>query len=271
MVNLVSHPLVTPVSSFSTQVFPHNRPATGQTRAPPFLFFFFKLTQNFQRIPVEWYRDHRAPPNEVCRRHDGAPGGWGQLRNAPSRVPPLQGEHRPSRLSLPKPCDSPSACPFPGDDPRHKTPCGLSGAHPPEKGRVPRPENSKGPPRQGEARRPPPLVSPEGKQTPCGKPHGLFQEASVRPQDRICRPPTLRKHFPVGWWFQPDPNLASPERAVLNTDTQASARGRRLLRGSQAGLLYAQDGQRLHTARVPTPVGPAPALAHPDPPGRPPP
>lgn len=126
----------------------------------------------------------------------GPPGGWGRLRNVPSRVPPLQGEHRPSRLSLPKPRDSPSACPFPGDDQRHKTPCGLSGAHPPEKGQVPRPENSKGPPRQGEARRPPPLVSSEGKQTPCGKPHGLFQEASVCPQDRICPPPTLRKHFP---------------------------------------------------------------------------
>lgn len=103
------------------------------------------------------------------------------------------------------------------------------------------------------------------------------------PQDRLCTPHS-GSISPVGWWFQPDSSLASPERLVLNTDTQASARLCRMrVSGPGPQTPYSSwlpDGSPVrpglrasaHSLCAPSPIG-SHSVSHPThtPPGRPPP
>lgn len=192
-----------------TRVFLHSRiclqsslhPTTRPAQAPSFFFFLFKAHSKLAtEFPIKQYRDHLAHLHlqvQSASSTIGSPRGWGgQVRNTPSQDPPLRGEDRPPRLSLRNPCDCRSACLFPGEDQKHEIPRLLSGARPPGKGQAPHLENRvTGHPARMRSQGYRLWFSSKGKQTPCGKPHGLFQEAFVCPPRQDLHPP-LRKHFP---------------------------------------------------------------------------
>lgn len=204
VVSLVSHLPVTRVFFLHSRMCPQSslHPTTRPAQAPSFLFFFFFLSslKTCSRIPhqaVSRPSCTPAPPSAVCKQPCRVPQGvGGQVRNTPSQDLPLWGEDRPPRLSLRNPCDCQSACLLPGEDQKREIPHLLSGARPPGKGQAPHLENRvTGHPARVRSQGYHLWFLSMGKQTSCGKPHGLFQEAFVCPPRQALHPP-LRKHFP---------------------------------------------------------------------------